>query len=252
VTALQDCAEDECMKIGAMAKSVKDLNTTLKLKIIRLANMEECYILKIAFCEATPAGGIDGYNDLDVSTRLPDTIRQKYIQAVASRKVLMDEYLNNKKGEDLNDGESMCQPDAGFDLFVPDNWIRDYANHFKIDYKIKCAMFFRGEPVGYNLYARSSTGSKTPYRLANSVGIIDAAYRGNCISMFDNLRDTIGNKLGPDELQERSHQWEIKMGDRLVQICAPNITYPLCVEIVNVSELGVTKRNNHGFGSTGR
>ena len=34
------------------------------------------------------------------------------------------------------------------------------------------------EPTAFYLYPRSSTGAKTPIRLSNSVGIIDAGYRG--------------------------------------------------------------------------
>ena len=39
--------------------------------------------------------------------------------------------------------------------------------------------------VGFYLYMRSSTASKTPLRLANNVGIIDSGYRGNIKALFD-------------------------------------------------------------------
>ena len=42
-------------------------------------------------------------------------------------------------------------------------------------------------PCGYYLYPRSSTGSKTPLRLSNSIGVIDSGYRGNLIACFDNI-----------------------------------------------------------------
>ena len=107
-----------------------------------------------------------------------------------------------------------------------------------INYNIKCSMLFKGKPCAYYLNPRSSTGSKTPLRLANSVGIIDAGYRGNCISVFDNISNEI---------------YQVSSGDRLVQLCSPNMVYPLRIQIVDdISKLGVTKRNDGGFGSTGQ
>ena len=90
-------------------------------------------------------------------------------------------------------------------------------------------------PVGYFLYPRSSTGTKTPLRLANSIGIIDAGYRGNYIAAFDNIREPV---------------FTVERLQRLVQICPPNLTYPMRVELVE--ELEETERGAGGFGSTGK
>jgi dUTP pyrophosphatase len=85
------------------------------------------------------------------------------------------------------------------------------------------------------MYPRSSTGSKSPLRLANSVGIIDAGYRGDYIAVFDNWRGT---------------DYQVEKFQRLVQICPPNLTYPMFVEVVD--DLGAaTLRGTGGFGSTG-
>ena len=86
------------------------------------------------------------------------------------------------------------------------------------------------------LYPRSSL-SKTPLRLANSVGIIDSGYRGNIIGMFDC----------------RCDEYKINYMDRLVQICDPTMC-PIYVELVEKeSDLGVNStRGDGGFGSTGR
>jgi dUTP pyrophosphatase len=85
------------------------------------------------------------------------------------------------------------------------------------------------------MYPRSSTGLKTPLRLANSVGVIDAGYRGNYIAVFDNVR---------------TEPFSVEQGQRLVQICPPNLTYPL--KVVLVDDLGAqTLRGEGGFGSTG-
>jgi dUTP pyrophosphatase len=90
--------------------------------------------------------------------------------------------------------------------------------------------------VGYFLYPRSSTGTKTPLRLANSIGIIDSGYRGNYIAAFDNVR---------------IESFQIEQAQRLVQICSPNLTYPLRVELVEELDMD-TVRGEGGFGSTGR
>ena len=131
------------------------------------------------------------------------------------------------------------------------------ANSFgnKYDFEIICAMdFVKGPdgfnycdnlddllwkvPCGYYLYPRSSMGSKTPLRLSNSVGIIDSGYRGNICALFDN---------------PSNEDYTIQKGDRLVQICCPNLSYSLeVITISDISELGHTERGNNGFGSTGR
>ena len=91
------------------------------------------------------------------------------------------------------------------------------------------------------MYPRSSTGTKTPLRLSNSVGIIDSGYRGNIIAAFDN-RDTMSNSSG----------FKVERGSRVGQICPPELSYPVLVEIVqNESDLGTTNRGEGGFGSTG-
>ena len=91
--------------------------------------------------------------------------------------------------------------------------------------------------VGYYLYARSSTGSKTPLRLANHVGIMDSGYRGDVMGVFDN---------------RRNEAYEVSAGQRLLQICPPDISYPTYVIIVNnLDDLGSTSRGGNGFGSSG-
>jgi dUTP pyrophosphatase len=92
-------------------------------------------------------------------------------------------------------------------------------------------------------YARSSM-SKTPLRLANNQGIIDAGYRGPLIGMFDCIySDRDGNKESDFYLEAYS---------RMLQVCAPGLV-PIYVKIVDtVEELGPnTLRGEGGFGSTG-
>jgi dUTPase len=84
-------------------------------------------------------------------------------------------------------------------------------------------------PCGFYLYPRSSI-SKTRMRLANSVGIIDAGYRGDLIAAVD----TIG------------------LFGSTFQVCAPDLS-PFLVHIVDTEEdlSPPTTRGHGGFGSTG-
>ena len=103
-------------------------------------------------------------------------------------------------------------------------------------------------PTGFYLYPRSSI-SKTRMRLANSVGIIDAGYRGDIIAAVD----TIG-LFGSNDIW---HIWKetlspIQKYDRYFQLCAPDLS-AFQVHIVDTeAELGApTTRGEGGFGSTG-
>lgn len=103
-------------------------------------------------------------------------------------------------------------------------------------------------PCGFYLYPRSSI-SKTRMRLANSVGIIDAGYRGDLIAAVD----TIG-LFGSTDIW---HIWKetlspIKKYDRYFQVCAPDLS-PFLVHIVETEgDLSPpTERGAGGFGSTG-
>ena len=98
-------------------------------------------------------------------------------------------------------------------------------------------MEFKEKPVSYYMYSRSSTPIKTPLRLSNSVGIIDSGYRGHMMALFDNIQQI---------------PYTIQKGDRLVQICSPNITYPIEVEIISsIDSFQSSQRGTGGFGSTG-
>ena len=149
--------------------------------------------------------------------------------------------------------------DAGFDLVCPDMISAMAQQTTKINHQIRCSMTkvsawtgvdsgsgadagagSRAEcehSVGYYLYPRSSTGTKTPLRLANSVGIIDSGYRGDIIAAVDNWKNV---------------DYVVDKGQRIVQLCPPDLSYPLWVVLVETEEeLGVSERGTGGFGSTG-
>jgi dUTP pyrophosphatase len=126
--------------------------------------------------------------------------------------------------------------DSGFDLFLP----RDYSlteGISKIDYDVKSAMYDSDQPVSrpcaFCIYPRSSI-YKSHLRMTNSVGVIDRGYRGILASVF-----------------HADSPVDLKRGQRLVQVCSPDLE-PFMVELVaEVEGLGLTERGTGGFGSTG-
>lgn len=78
------------------------------------------------------------------------------------------------------------------------------------------------------------TGSKTPIRLSNSVGVIDSSYRGQLMAIVDNVSD---------------EAFTLKKGERYFQVCAPDLG-PISFEFVD--SLSESTRGVGGLGSTGR
>jgi dUTP pyrophosphatase len=151
--------------------------------------------------------------------------------------------------------------DAGLDLFIPNDMTILGGETVFVDLEIRCEMrtiecsssvnskkslcFIEGKVVvddqdvcttrydSYFLYPRSSI-SKTPLMISNSVGIIDSGYRGNIIVSLRNIS---------------TEPCFIKRGDRLVQICARDLS-PFKFELVNT--LSTSSRGTGCFGSTGK
>jgi len=134
-------------------------------------------------------------------------------------------------------------PNAGFDLFFPEECVFSSSDSKFVSMCIKCEMRIfdnntgQWKPTGYYSYPRSSI-SKTPLMLANSVGIIDSGYRGPIIGAFRN----ISCKPEPYVVEKYS---------RLLQICAPDLR-PIMVELVGENFFETTERGDGGFGSTGQ
>ena len=189
-----------------------------------------------------------------------ELLQEKYIEAIErhNASLLQNDYI-----------------DAGFDLFCPSP-SRSVATYFEmnkypffgmdfiyegqgaptnwVDFQVKCeASIFTHDglqyPTAFELHMRSSL-SKTPLRLANNVGIVDAGYRGNLIGAFDVIehKDTrLSKDLRPDSL----YAYSVEPYTRLLQICAPQ-KLPIFVELVyNNTYLSGTERGEGGFGSTG-
>ena len=84
----------------------------------------------------------------------------------------------------------------------------------------------------YWMLPRSSI-SKTPLRLANSVGLIDAGYRGPIMAAVDGM-------------------YTVSQNERLFQLASPDLLPWDEVRVVSEIPGGATARGEGGFGSTGR
>lgn len=90
-------------------------------------------------------------------------------------------------------------------------------------------------PVGFVglVCPRSGLSMRTALRQPNSVGVIDADYRGEVRGMFQNTGDA------PITIQQ---------GDRFAQMVIVPFVHP---QIEDAAELSATARGIGGFGSTG-
>jgi len=182
----------------------------------------------------------------------PEQTAEKYAE-------LVNQYIEKVSAHNKKQCETEY-PDSGFDLSVPynySNYAFGYTDNcispttFRAPLSVKCAMtetvstnrIASEKPVSYYLYPRSSI-VKTPFRMANSVGIIDAGYRGEIMAVVDNI-DNARN-----DMKTCLDRYAPPMS-RLFQICSPTLE-PFLVKIVeSENDLGVTERGTGGFGSTG-
>lgn len=119
---------------------------------------------------------------------------------------------------------------AGLDLYCP--------FHIKVpaDSQKKIPLGIAVEiPNGHmGLLVPRSSMSKTPLRCANSVGIIDADYRGEISIAYENISCS---------------DYMIFRGDRIAQL----IIVPIAVvDVEEAQTLSETERGADGYGSTGK
>lgn len=133
--------------------------------------------------------------------------------------------------------------DSGLDLYFPKDIELESGSTTLIDLGFKSEMLDEnGNNVTYILKPRSSI-YKTRFRQSNSEGVIDAGYRGeikvpiDCILKKDNI------------LSNNISKHNINKGDRLFQLCLPNMKE---FKIKIVDKLSNTTRGEGGFGSTGK
>ena len=142
--------------------------------------------------------------------------------------------LNNYLKNQYENHSSYHEGDSGLDLFFIEEINIGAKSTKLVSLGIKCEAYpdkDKERNISYYLYPRSSI-SKTPLRMANSVGIIDAGYRGTIMAAIDNISD---------------EDYTIKVGQRLFQICSP-VLAPITFELTD--RLSDTTRGEGGFGST--
>ncbi len=119
--------------------------------------------------------------------------------------------------------------DSGLDLYCPEQLRFGPGETKPIRLRIAC------EPENDNSYwliPRSSI-SKTPLRMCNSIGLIDAGYRGELTAFCDNIS---------------GEEYVVERGQRLFQLVAMT-GEPISFELVE--DLTGSSRGTGGFGSTG-
>lgn len=121
--------------------------------------------------------------------------------------------------------------DAGVDFYAPHDIFLSVGGKQKVLTGLAVEI-----PVGWAgmVYPRSSMGAKHDVVLANTVGIIDAGYRGEIVVVLRNFGDK---------------PYAIRKGDRFAQML---VTPVLMVEPVEVAELSESVRGVGGFGSSGK
>lgn len=119
--------------------------------------------------------------------------------------------------------------DAGLDLYALQDQVIKAGETSKIKLGISCET---KDKKGYFLFPRSSI-SKTPLRMANSIGLIDGGYRGEIMAVCDNIKD---------------YDYIISKGDRLFQIVSADLSP---IEFKIIDKLSDSTRGDGGFGSTG-
>ena len=124
--------------------------------------------------------------------------------------------------------------DAGYDLHFTETVTVAPGETVMCDFGVSVQAHDEDNaPCASEMLPRSSI-VKTPLRMANSVGLIDASYRGTLRVYVDNIR---------------SEPYTIQKGDRLFQLVAPS-RRPFVVSFVDA--LSETDRGENGFGSTGK
>lgn len=124
--------------------------------------------------------------------------------------------------------------DSGWDLHFPEDVEIAPGETKMLDLGVSVAAYGEdGDATGFWMMPRSSI-VKTPLRMANSVGLIDASYRGRLKAVVDNVK---------------TKPYVVRKGDRLFQLVAPSLR---AFQWTAVDALPATERGEQGFGSTGK
>ena len=148
--------------------------------------------------------------------------------------VLQVQYANDEVKALYAERAANYETDAGWDLHFTEDATIAPGETKTLDFGVSVAGYTEdGEPTAVWLVPRSSI-VKTPLRMANCIGLIDASYRGTLKAVVDNIK---------------SEPYTVKKGDRLFQVAAPTLR-PMAWQPVEA--LTETERGEKGFGSTGK
>lgn len=148
-------------------------------------------------------------------------------------------YCKNEQVKELYTNHSTFHKgDSGLDLFIVENVVIQPGEMKLVGLGVHCQLQskswycpWKKNYHSYMMFPRSSI-SKTPLRVANSIGLCDSGFVGELRVPLYNTSDK---------------PFELKRGERYVQLVAPNLqetTFKI------VSCLRNTSRGAGGFGST--
>jgi dUTP pyrophosphatase len=124
--------------------------------------------------------------------------------------------------------------DSGYDLYMATEVTIKAGESKIIELGINATAYdAQGKNISWIILPRSSI-MKTPLRMSNSIGLIDAGYRGQILVGLDNIKN---------------YDYTIKRKDKLIQVIFPNLE-PFKIELKE--DLTTTSRGSGGIGSTGR
>ena len=162
---------------------------------------------------------------------IEDTLQipEKYKQ-LRNRMKLKIKPLNDIAREFYENHGHFHDGDSGLDVYAVEEVTILPGETAKLKLGIKCES---ETGRSYYLMPRSSI-SKTPLRMANSIGLIDGGYRGEIMAVVDNIKD---------------YAYTVGVGDRLFQLVSP-VAGPISFTLTD--SLSETTRGEGGFGSTGK
>jgi dUTP pyrophosphatase len=146
---------------------------------------------------------------------------------------LLTDTVNNRRNSD-----------SGFDVPMLQQNVQLAVPLHTFDLGIKVAAVEKDTPLPCLLLPRSSI-SNSPFRLSNSIGLIDSGYRGEVKAKVDIRREMAINFI--------NEQYTIHHGTRLFQICRNNFLpwdNVVIVQFENELPQAQDNRGAGGFGST--
>lgn len=203
------------------------------------------YVLKIELpYQGNGFGGKDFYDNLKLQG--PEVLDLEWTNAhwqkmyQAKKKMERSQYVYNE------------HKDSGFDIYIPKDVVFNHKRTELVDLGIKCAAYKINylvpenhefgikdivyTPSAFWVMPRSSI-YKTPFRMANNMGLIDSGYRG-----------TLKAAIDVDQFALTQGSVKLEKGKRIFQIAMPTLE-PFKVEFVE--KLDETARGEGGHGSTG-